>query len=242
MSVIPATAVGWTPTVEHPERDFYYMANIRYPVLADPLGMDRVAMLLWKAREALSRITFQWVQLKSPKRGECFLVVRPEDSSYRPPDGYKWQPKPELSTKAVGDKTVELSRFKMIESHEASLVRLEYRLVLPNNRLIYVHYLEDNTTTTLHNLTTIRQPPAVSIPDPRMLMTTVMRPPAMRQTSGQVASVPTRPGLVPRGVPPVRRIPAPVAQAQPTRQSIDDLPDLINGIQLMWHLLTKLRS
>lgn len=61
-SVIPVQ-----PSAGMIQSELHYMASIRYPILTHPLALDRVFMLLSKAREAASRMSFQWVRLRTPK-------------------------------------------------------------------------------------------------------------------------------------------------------------------------------
>lgn len=104
-SVVPIAVEPGKPV--SPE-EFHCIASIRYPILAQPLALERVLILLLKAREAAGRMAFQWVRLNFPKRipvciyililgidGECFLMMRPPHlKSPLAPDGYNLHPIP----------------------------------------------------------------------------------------------------------------------------------------------------
>jgi hypothetical protein len=103
------------------QNELHYMASIRYPIITQPLGMDRVVMLLNKAREAISRMSFHWVILQHPKNGECFLLVRPEDNSFRAPDGYQWKKLPDVSNKVFGNQVIRITASLIVEFGGCSL-------------------------------------------------------------------------------------------------------------------------
>ncbi|PJF17323.1 hypothetical protein PSACC_02829 [Paramicrosporidium saccamoebae] len=194
------------------QNELHYMASIRYPIITQPLGMDRVVMLLNKAREAISRMSFHWVILKHPKNGECFLLVRPENNSFRAPDGYQWKKLPD---------TLEIARFE--SAGPPNLVRLEYRLMLPNNRLIFVHYL---TRESLVAPPVAAKAPNLAYPDLRVQaamarppIRSPMQPPGL-QGFGSTAG--------PKQVT-IRKVSAVPAQNQAPRQPGEDLLDLVNG-------------
>ncbi len=139
-SVLPIrVAPGQTLSPE----DYHYMVNVRYPTLERTLPTERVAGLLAKVREAMPRMTFLWVRLSQPQHGECFMVVRPENSSARiPSDGYAgWQLAPADTRVTLMGVTLDIVRYI---APAAGVSRTEYRLVSEtpsSGRLVFVHYL-----------------------------------------------------------------------------------------------------
>lgn len=48
--------------------DYHYVVNVRYPLLGQPLGAERAAALLLRARDAAPRMVLAWARLSQPHR------------------------------------------------------------------------------------------------------------------------------------------------------------------------------
>ncbi len=153
----PAAAVA-QPTARQQPADtsgLHFLATIRYPLLHQLLALDRVTLLLVKAREAAPGMSFQWVKLQRPKHGECFLMLRPEGDLLvpmqaqrkSPIDGYQWSAAHQglqsitVALSETSKVNIEVCRHACEDPIAGPLMRFEYRLMLPSNRLTFVHYL-----------------------------------------------------------------------------------------------------
>jgi hypothetical protein len=90
--------------------------------------------------------------------------------------------------------------------------------MLPNNRLIFVHYLTRESLVAPPATTKVL---ALAYPDPRM-QTTMARPPIRSPMPPSVAAGPKQVTI--------RKVSAIPAQNQAPRQTGEDLLDLVNGI------------
>jgi hypothetical protein len=122
-----------------------------------------------------------------------------------------------------------VTRFSAADPTSSQLVRVEYRLILPNNRLVFVHYLSREAIAA-PPMAVKAAVPTMNHPDPRVLAS-MSRPPIRSPIlSTNMQGIRPALGLKQQQQFSARKIS--VVQTQPTsvRHAGEDLVDLINGM------------
>jgi hypothetical protein len=86
----------------NPNAGKHCIATIKYPNIPQPIPPQKVFVVLAKARESFTQLTFQWTVMPRPKAGDCHLelksVVPSEGAPFNPAsiiaavfDGCDWK-------------------------------------------------------------------------------------------------------------------------------------------------------
>lgn len=155
-TVYPSTFLPRYSGPDIPRDRLYYVSSIRYPRIPQPQPIDRILRILLHVWQTIyspeSHHGFYWAEIVNPATGDCYCIQRQGGNATAFNSGGTIA-NVDVQNGVFGEWPIE---FRMnlethsSEPHDTPTARLEYRLAIPNNSLVFIQFIPAKLLQNFH--------------------------------------------------------------------------------------------